>query len=619
MDSNDSGVQPTGVSAANKRFIAMIAAVVVLVFLQFQYTIFKLPTAQQVSVAPKVDLPTEAPAAPSTGTVTAQALPGSSVAKVGGPLVHINVWAWNAQMGLIYANGGPTTTTGSLMEKHGVRVRLERQDDTNVSQGAQVKFATALANGTVNSITEPVQFVIIMGDGAAQYLAAVNKSLAKLGPDYRAEIVGAVGYSGNKKAGEDALLGKPEWKEHPESIKGALLAGVLRDGDWNFALDFATKNNIANNPDEKTYDPDTINWVGVDDYLKAADLYIAGYCETRDVIHANKRTGEKRNVCVDGVVTWTPGDVNIAQKKGGLVKILSTKENVYQMPAVLIGIHKWNVTNAKTVENLLAAAFEGGDQVRTFPAALARAGKAAKAVYGGTETADYWVKYYNGVVERDKTGVEVELGGSRVNNLGDNLVLFGLADGSGDESSSLFRATYEGFGNVVKQQYPKLVPDFPPVREAVNTSFLKSLASKMVTESKPEEVAAFETPGAIAPDNIIAKRDVRSITFETGKAVITPQSAETLDTLFNQLAVSGALAIELDGHTDNTGNSTVNLDLSGRRAVAVRDYFAQRAPKLFPPNRFNIKAYGDTKPVASNATAEGKAQNRRVTVILGTK
>jgi OOP family OmpA-OmpF porin len=617
MDSNTPLTEHQPMSAAVKRLFIAVAALLAFAILEYRYNIIPMPTTQQVSVAPRADLPSDVAQAPSTGPVAPAALPGSSIAKVGGPLVHMNIWAWNAQMGLIYANGGPTTTSGSLMEKHGVRLRLERQDDTTVSQGAQVKFAEALASGNLANVTEPVQFVVIMGDGAAQYLAGINKSLSKLGPDYRAEIVGAVGYSGNKVAGEDALLGPSDWKEHPESIKGALISGVLRDGDWNFGLDFATKNNIANNPDEKTYDPDAVNWVGVDDYLKAADLYISGYCETRDVVHQNKRTGEKRNVCVNGVVTWTPGDVNIAKKKGGLVKVLSTKENVYQMPAVVIGIHKWNVSNAKTVENLLAAAFEGGDQVRNFPAALDRAGKASKAVYGGSETADYWVKYFKGSIERDKTGNEVELGGSRVNNLGDNLVLFGLTDNSSEDANPMC-ATYTGFGNVVKQQYPKLVPSFPSCREAVNTSFVKSLASKMITTSKPEEVASFETPGAIQPDNVVAKRDV-SIPFDTGKDTLKPEAADVLDTLFNQLVVSGALAIELDGHTDNTGNPTANVDLSGRRAVTVKNYFMHKAPSLFPANRFNVKAFGDTKPVASNTTAEGKAQNRRVTVVLGTK
>src|SRR5262249_43400346 len=152
------------------------------------------------------------------------------------------------------------------------------------------------------------------------------------------------------------------------------------------------QNNIRNNPDEHTWDPDALNWVAADDYLKAAEMYITGYCEDRDVVRDGRKTGDKKKVCVQGSVTWTPGEVNIATKKGGLVKILSTKENIYQMPAVVIGIHKWDVDHHKLVEEMLAATFEGADQVKHFDQALQRAGQASYALYK-EESPAYWVKY----------------------------------------------------------------------------------------------------------------------------------------------------------------------------------------------------------------------------------
>jgi OOP family OmpA-OmpF porin len=562
---------------------------------------------QKASVPERVDLPTEVPSAPSA-TVVAAALPTSAPAKVGGPLVRVDIWAWNAQMGLIFANGGPQTTAGSLMEKHGVRLALIRQDDTEKSKAEQIKFAQSLANGDASDGT---QFVIIMGDGAAQYIAAVNKALVKLGPDYRAEVVGAVGYS----RGEDAFMGPAEWKDSPEAAKGGLVAGVLRDGDWNIAQDFLRKNDIRNNPDERTYDPTALNWVAADDYVKAAEMYISGYCEDRVVVRDGKKTSDTKHVCVQGAVTWTPGDVNIAKKKGGVVKILSTKENLYQMPSVIIGIHKWNVDHAKTVEGLLAAAFDGADQVRSFEPALSRAAKASYAIYA-EESPAYWSKYYKGVTERDKTGNAVFLGGSAVANLGDNLVLFGLAEGTGG-SSSVFRATYEGFGRVVQKQYPTLVPSFPPASEAVNTQFLAKLKAS-APESKPEVVAEFtdNTP-AIPVENIAAKRNW-SIQFDTGKATFTPAALATLDELYGQVA-GNAFYVEIDGHTDNTGGAGANQTLSASRASAVRDFLRAKAPAFFPENRVTVRAFGDSQPIAPNTSEVGRAQNRRVTVILGSK
>jgi OOP family OmpA-OmpF porin len=131
-----------------------------------------------------------------------------------------------------------------------------------------------------------------MGDGAAQYIAAVNKALTKLGPDYRAEVVGAVGYS----RGEDAFMGPAEWKDTPEAAKGGLVAGVLRDGDWNIAQDWLRKNDIKNNPDERT----TIRRAqlgGTDDYIKAAEMYITHGVlrEPCGVVTARRRA--RRSTC----------------------------------------------------------------------------------------------------------------------------------------------------------------------------------------------------------------------------------------------------------------------------------------------------------------------------------
>ena len=69
------------------------------------------------------------------------------------------------------------------------------------------------------------------------------------------------------------------------------------------------------------------------------------------------------------------------------------------------------------------------------------------------------------------------------------------------------------------------------------------------------------------------------------------------------------LRVEVAGHTDDRGSHAYNLDLSQRRAQAVLDYFVQMgidAARLVP------KGYGETAPVADNATEAGRAENRRV-------
>jgi OmpA-OmpF porin, OOP family len=600
------------VSLPKKRLIVIGVAAALFAAAQYQYNIIPIRASREAAVPLSVELPTDPGASVNHGPVAQAEAPTATPTKTPGSFIKVNMYAWTAQLGLIYANGGAKTTVGSLMEKNGVKVQLITQPDLNKSQLAQIAFAEKLAGGDANP-AEGANFVIMMGDGSAQYLAGINKALQRLGPDYKAEIVGAIGYSGNQTSGEDACMGPPEWADDPSQARGGLIAGYLRDGDWNLCLYWAQQNGLLNNPDETTWDANAINWLSTDDHLKAAQAYIAGTCEDRKVVSQGKVQRGTQNVCVKGVATWTPGDVNIAKQKGGLVKLISTKENAYQMPAVVIGIHKWNVANAKKVEGFLKGAFEGGDQVKNFPDALNRAGKAAFEVYG-EENPSYWVRYYKGVVERDRTNRPVPLGGSRVANLGDNLVLFGLVDGAGDLNSSMWRATYEGFGKIAQQQYPALVPSFPAVAEATNLQFLQALSERAGSTVKPE-LPAFDTPGTIT--EIVAKRNY-DIQFDTGKATFTPAARRTLDEIYNQLVI-GKLSIEIAGHTDNTGTPAGNIALSQARAQAVEDYLRERAPALFTTGRVSSQGFGQTQPVADNATPEGRAKNRRVTLTLGNK
>lgn len=547
------------------------------------------------------------------GNVAAIAPPSTKPAALSAPPIRLMTIPWNATMGLHYATGGVQTTEGSLMAKYGVKLRLEKQDDVEKMKQSQVLFANALAKGQAHP-TVGHHFVIIMGDGGAQYITALNDLLKDLGDDYRAEIVGAIGYS----RGEDGCYGPQEWKDNPESMKGGVIAGYLRDGDWNLCLYKAANDGIKNNPDETTYDPDAINWVSTSDFMKAVELYVGNHCEDRKVVKLGKLTGESKHICVQGVATWTPGDVALAKNKGGLVRLISTKENAYQMPAVIVGIRAWDIRNSKLVEGLLQAALEGSEQVKHFDTALSKAATIAANVYGD-QTPAYWAKYYRGTRERDKTGAMVELGGSTTMNLADNLVLFGLAEGTGGLASSLYNATYTGFGNVVKQQYPKLFPSFTPVEQAVNTQFIAALANRLKPKEEDADVATFQTDaGPIAPEATVAKRDW-SIQFATGSATFSPQATVTLQELYNQLLIGGALAVQIEGHTDNVGNPDANLVLSQRRADAVRSYLQVKSPKLFSEGRVNTLSYGQSKPKADNSSETGRAQNRRVTVVMGTQ
>lgn len=535
--------------------------------------------------------------------VTPVTLPTSTSARVSTTLIRGGIWEWNAQMGLLYSNGGATTTKGSLMEKRGVNLTLYRQDDTVKMQEELIACAKEIHDG-VKQCSTGANFVIIMGDGAGQFAAAVNPQLRKINDSL--EVIGSVGYS----RGEDAFMAPKEVKTNPLAAKGLLIAGVLRDGDWNIAMKWAADNNIKNNPDEKTYDADALNWINSTDYNVAAADYVAGKCEDRKVVKDGHPTGETKHVCISAVVTWTPGDVTVTQKKGGLVKVVSSKEYRSQMPSVIIGSKAFFEANRIEVTNLLAAVFEGSDQVKAFDQALLKAAEISATVYADQDAA-YWYKYFKGTIETDREGNKVELGGSAVNNLADNLILFGLLPGNNDN----FRSTYTMFSKIATQQYPEVFKDtpIPDVKEVENKSYITGAQALMSDGGSAADLPRFDTPSRT--NTVVSKRNY-SINFETGKATLTASGVQQLLELRDSLAITG-LFIKIEGHTDNTGNEQiVNLPLSIARAQAIKDFLRSKASENFPDSRFTVTGRGSAFPLKSNTTAEGRAANRRVEITL---
>jgi OmpA-OmpF porin, OOP family len=548
----------------------------------------------------KIDLP-DAPKNASTAVPQAE-MPSDKAANLSTPALRWQLWAWNAQMGLMFANGGANTTEGSLMAKNGVNLALTRQDDVPQMQASLIKFANEYKSNPAT--TEGTQFVSIMGDGAPAFLAGIQPELEKIGPEYKAQII----YTCGKSLGEDKLMGPPAWKENPQNAKGGLCAAYLRDGDWNIVVKWCGDNGIKVNPDEKTYDPEAMNFYSADSYIDASQKYISNYSEDRPVVINGKATGETKKVAINAVATWTPGDVMVAEKKGGLVSIVSTKEYRSQMPCVVIGIKKHMEDNRKTVENMIDAIAKGGDQVKSYSAALKKAGDISAKVYN-EESGEYWVKYYNGTSAPDKQGLVVELGGSRVHNLGDNLEMFGLGQGS----TNVFKIVYTVFGDIAKKLYPKLMPSYPAADEVVDLSYLKNVAGRTTNMAEADKVT-FNSDDAIREK--VAEKSW-NIEFESGSNRLTPQAEKALQNLFNDLVVASNLKVEIHGHTDNAGDPNKNMQLSEDRAFAVKQWLEKKSSSNFPEGRLAVIAHGQMNPLVSNATPEGKAKNRRVTIVMG--
>ena len=104
-----------------------------------------------------------------------------------------------------------------------------------------------------------------------------------------------------------------------------------------------------------------------------------------------------------------------------------------------------------------------------------------------------------------------------------------------------------------------------------------------------------------------------SITFNTNESVIKTSANSVLDSVALVAKEYDKTRLQVIGYTDSTGNDKINQPLSERRAAAVANYLALRGVQ---GSRINSYGAGATNPIASNATAEGKAQNRRVEITL---
>lgn len=109
------------------------------------------------------------------------------------------------------------------------------------------------------------------------------------------------------------------------------------------------------------------------------------------------------------------------------------------------------------------------------------------------------------------------------------------------------------------------------------------------------------------------QKAAKAIFFETGKATIKKASYKQLDAIVAVLKEDPSLYADIEGHTDNVGNDDRNMELSQQRAEAVMNYFSGKG---ITSDRMTAKGFGETQPVATNATAAGRAQNRRTEIKL---
>jgi outer membrane protein OmpA-like peptidoglycan-associated protein len=274
-----------------------------------------------------------------------------------------------------------------------------------------------------------------------------------------------------------------------------------------------------------------------------------------------------------------------------------------QMPTSIIVVKEWALLHEKEIVAMLKQTYTANNQIKLYDQWAVRASEAVAKTYN-FETPKYWYDLFKGQ-KGSKDGLDYNIGGSKVFNYADAMQYFGITDGN-----NRYKAVYNqvstyltdlnpcGFNETCKEG----VVDY---EDAVNLYFLKSVTD--VDAGKTEKVSYAETK-----TEVMASGEW-NINFATNSTEIQG-SEKDLATIYNLLSQAEQSKVTLIGHTDNTGNSEANVTLSQGRAESVRQYLINKG---ISEKRFQVvSGKGSSEPIATNKTAEGKAQNRRVQITI---
>jgi OmpA-OmpF porin, OOP family len=107
----------------------------------------------------------------------------------------------------------------------------------------------------------------------------------------------------------------------------------------------------------------------------------------------------------------------------------------------------------------------------------------------------------------------------------------------------------------------------------------------------------------------IEKVVLKGVNFATGSATLLPAAGDTLRTVAEAMKANPKIQVEVGGHTDSVGSESANQRLSERRADSVRDFLVREGVDA---SRLTTRGYGESTPVDTNDTADGRSNNRRV-------
>ena len=131
------------------------------------------------------------------------------------------------------------------------------------------------------------------------------------------------------------------------------------------------------------------------------------------------------------------------------------------------------------------------------------------------------------------------------------------------------------------------------------------------TLAQAQQIQPPPAPAQPSVDQCAGVIRLRGVNFDFDRAEIRPASRPILDQAASRLRKCATERLQVEGHTDSIGADAYNQDLSERRARAVRDYLVSKGVR---GGRISAAGFGESRPISSNDTPEGRFLNRRVEV-----
>jgi outer membrane protein OmpA-like peptidoglycan-associated protein len=181
---------------------------------------------------------------------------------------------------------------------------------------------------------------------------------------------------------------------------------------------------------------------------------------------------------------------------------------------------------------------------------------------------------------------------------------------AGYAASSDDRIVTTGFGNCVQTDSWNSALSLPECDPALAARLEAERLAAEAEARRAAELAAMQA--RVDQPTLIRLSDKDKVAFAFNSATLTAQSERELSQVLDVLSRYDRLeAVQITGHTDNTGPEDYNHALSERRAQSVKDFLVARG---VDSGRISVSGVGEMQPVADNHTREGRAQNRRVDI-----